>query len=75
MIRLSKSQVAFLDHWVPTQQIWAHSCDMPIGSVAEPAQRRTFEALIRKDVITRNGQVTMCGLKAWKRATGQDLFV
>jgi hypothetical protein len=73
-VRLSKAQIAFLDHWAPAQQIWAHSADMAIGAVPKPHQKATFNALIRKDVITPNGQITTSGLNAWRRATNVSSF-
>ncbi|MEH2517364.1 pyrroline-5-carboxylate reductase [Bradyrhizobium sp. AZCC 1610] len=70
-MRLSKAQMAFLDEWVPAQQIWAHACDLAIGAVPGNGQRRTFDALVRKDVITPGGQITKEGLTAWERAVAR----
>lgn len=72
-MRLSKAQIKFLDRWVPTQLHWAQTADFPIGSVPDTGERKTFAALVVKEVLDQSGQITQRGLQAWKKATRQLL--
>jgi hypothetical protein len=63
---LSKAQMRFLDTWVPLQQHWLKQAGVVFGATPSPRERRTLNAMIRKDVVTPDGQITDTGLNAWK---------
>jgi hypothetical protein len=65
---LSKAQIAFMDEKAPTLIAWFELTGQAIGMTIQPWQRRIVNALIRKDVLTPDGQVTDSGKKAWARA-------
>jgi hypothetical protein len=65
---LSKAQVAFLDENAPAFIAWLELSGHSVGIKMQPWQRRIVQALIRKDVITPDGQITDSGRKAWERA-------
>jgi hypothetical protein len=64
---LSKAQLAFLDANAPAQINWTLLTDQSIGAPTTACQPRTRAALVRKDVITPDGQITATGINAWKR--------
>jgi hypothetical protein len=69
--RLSPAQVSFLNENVPALLIWLEATGKAIGLTLQPWQRRTVEALIRKDVLTPDGRITESGKRAWERAIAQ----
>jgi hypothetical protein len=64
----SKAQVAFMDEKAPAMIARFELTGKAIGFGIQPWQHRIVEGLIRKDVITPDGQVTESGKKAWARA-------
>lgn len=65
--RLSSAQMRYLDSWVPAQLQWLKG-GFVLGSAPERRHRRTLNALIRKDVLNPDGQITDTGLSAYQRA-------
>jgi hypothetical protein len=66
-VPLSKAQMTFLDANAPAQINWMTLTNEAIGAPATACQPRTRAALVRKDVITPDGQITATGINAWKR--------
>lgn len=62
---LSPAQVKYLKENVPAFINWMQLSGAPIGFKMLPWQKPIVEALIRKDVLTPEGRLTVFGRKLW----------
>lgn len=63
--RLSKAQARFLDEHAPAYLCWQEDAGTAIPVAPHKGQKRTFDAMIRKEFLTPDGHMTELGKTTW----------
>ena len=62
---LTPAQIRYLKENVPAFINWVELAGAEIGFTMKPWQKQVVEALIRKDVLSPDGRLTVFGRKVW----------